>query len=131
MIQIREEKMNDIFTKYHITFAGLHLCVLHRFTGGDMGDPHDHPWDYTTHILKGGYVEEVYNIQADGKWNVRLLTRKEGDVISLPAQHIHRIIHLPEGECWTMVTTGGPVHVSSFYKFTKAGVKQRYWYKED
>ena len=30
---------------------------LHKFLKGDPDDVHDHPWNYVTVILKGGYYE--------------------------------------------------------------------------
>lgn len=34
---------------------------LHRIKGPDpQPDPHDHPWDFTSIVLAGGYTEEVW-----------------------------------------------------------------------
>lgn len=93
-----EEIMSDEFTKYHID--GLPFpAAIHHFTGRDKGLPHDHPWGFLSIVLKGGYIERVY--QSDGTFTD--IERRPGDCFKLEAEHIHEIIELLEHECWTLV----------------------------
>lgn len=95
-----EETMSEEFTKYHV--KGLPFnAAYHHFTGRDVGKPHDHPFDFTTQIIIGGYVERVYYVDADGSWRSEVSHRRAGDFVFNRAEHIHEIIELPEGECWT------------------------------
>ena len=59
-------------------------------------DLHDHPWDFTSLILEGAYVE----ITPDGerRWQA-------GDVIRRRATDLHRL-ELDGGPVWTQVRTG-------------------------
>lgn len=100
-MHLEVEKMSDEFTKYHI--KGLPFAAtLHHFTGPDKGLPHDHPWGFTSIILKGGYVERVFEL-SNGSWYTSDIFRGVGSVFTLKAEHIHQLIELPEGECWTLV----------------------------
>jgi hypothetical protein len=102
-MNIREEQMNAEFTKFHI--EGMPFdAVLHKFSPQDL-DPqiHDHPFSFTTHILKGGYIERMWFLGVDGKWFSRDIHRKPGTVHQILATNIHQIIAYPEGECWRSV----------------------------
>jgi hypothetical protein len=39
---------------------------VHKFLKGDKDDVHDHPWNYSTLILKGGYWEWIPTFDAEG-----------------------------------------------------------------
>lgn len=74
---------------------------------------HDHPWNFWTLILSGGYLEEVTilcpcgdmdcsnndhgSCMVEERWN------GPGRIRYNPATHTHRITELPEGKCWTLV----------------------------
>lgn len=68
---------------------------------------HDHPWDNTSVILSGGYIEIVRTV---GFWQTSYhMTRHKGDVIFREAALSHRLI-LPDGVPYTMsLFTTGPV----------------------
>ena len=95
------ERMNDRFVKLHLGI-GKFAVTLHHFIGPDVGDPHDHPYPFTTTILAGGYVEEVWRRGKDG-WSSRLVHREVGSSHRVGASSIHRIVELPQGECVTSV----------------------------
>ncbi|MFP5078636.1 hypothetical protein ACLE20_15125 [Rhizobium sp. YIM 134829] len=113
MLDVREEWLSPSFQKHHIHLGDEVYIVLHRFTEVDTGDPHDHPWSFTTTIAKGSYVEEIF--QLDGT-SERVL-RKRGDSFQVPAGRIHRIVELPEGECVTAVLYGPKEMEFGFYRF--------------
>lgn len=68
---------------------------------------HDHPWDNTSVILSGGYVEVI---QPEPPYSITLeLERRKGDVVTRGAEAAHRLI-LPDGVPYTMTLfTTGPV----------------------
>ena len=98
---IRTERMSGQFIKLHFE-VGMHPVTLHHFTGPDAGDPHDHPYAFTTTILAGGYIEEVWR-HGKGGWSSRLVHREPGSSHRVGARRIHRIVELPQGECVTSV----------------------------
>lgn len=127
MINIEKEKMNDVFIKYHL--KGLPFdAVLHHFSEQDKNEHiHDHPWSFTSHVLKGSYVEKIYTLK-DNVLTSRDVLRKEGSSHFVNAELIHEIIDLPEGECYTLIrpdiTTQRDVH---FWKFEDGKVFNRKW----
>lgn len=116
----------------HAALLNPHFAVIdradhgryHLFTGEDHGDPHDHrEWGFTTRIVTGGYVEEVFFL--DGRRET--CERLPGDVFYIPPDHIHRIVRLLGSECLTHVapevnTGNGPAHS---YLFRDDGVWSR------
>lgn len=75
---------------------------FHVQTASDPERPlHDHPWDNTSVILAGGYMEIIDTepeIDHPTRYTVR---RRKGDVIHRPATWAHRLI-LPLGARYTM-----------------------------
>lgn len=126
-LQLGVEQMNDHFTKFHV--HGLPVgAVFHRFTNADGpdADPHDHPWDFTSLIISGGYVEQVFRTDAaPGTANV--VERKPGDVIHNKASTIHRITRLLTDECWTLILPGPGKRKPGFYRFDGGTVFHRFW----
>lgn len=124
MLDFREERMSDAMLKIHV--GGLMgTAVFHDFTGVDLSDPHDHPWPFHSHVLFGGYVEEVYDL-ATG-WMTRV-ERKPGDAFHIDAGHIHRIVELPAGRCNTLIIPGEHVQVSGTYQWRDGGPWRKTWH---
>lgn len=122
---VRVERMSRAFTKFHLSDGR----ALHRFRAEEPhGDPHDHPWSFETEILDGGYIEEVFRVHADGGWDSRLVHRAAGSVHCVAAEHIHRIVELPQCECWTLVRAGPHERVTRFWRFG-ANIRSRAWYE--
>jgi len=129
---IKVEMMSPEFTKYHLNMDGRQPWpfrpVIHHFNGPDRDGPHSHPWGFTTYIMAGGYVEEVYVVAPDGSWTMTLEHRLPGRVYTFNPDHIHRIVRLPHGECWTMVTYGPHEKDSRFYSFEEGKpARSRHW----
>ena len=86
----------------------------------DDGALHDHPWDFTTRILNGAYVESSAQFAGciAGEKVIlgcpELHLRKIGDVIEHKADVPHRIDHV-FGDCWTLVTTSPRKREWGFY----------------
>lgn len=118
----RVERMSRAFVKYHLDDGR----VLHRFTREEPhADPHDHPWSFTTEILAGGYVEEVFHVEGGG-WRSELVHRNPGTVHHIRADHRHRIVELPQRECWTLVSAGPHEREVHFWRFGD-DIHRRHW----
>jgi hypothetical protein len=118
--------------------GGIFLHVIHR--NDDDRDPHDHPWDFTSVILKGGYVDEQWrwdegdydeegcearihdgcggSCNGDGSTGspgYRTFTDTEpvgvGSIVRRYADHLHRVQGIVPGRpAWTLVFTGARRH---------------------
>jgi hypothetical protein len=70
------------------------LCV-HQFHRGDEDpDCHDHPFNFWSLVLLGGYREFAQNGTFIVRWPLSLVYR--------PATHRHRV-QLLRGYCWTLI----------------------------
>ena len=122
---VRIERMSRAFTKYHLDDGR----ALHRFRLAEpQADPHDHPWGFETAIVDGGYVEQVFQVAPDGSWRSDLVPRRPGTVHQVWAAHIHRIVDLPTGECWTVVRAGPNERETRFWRFGD-DVRSRAWHE--
>ena len=74
---------------------------IHKFIIGDDADKHDHPWNFFTLILSGGYYEEYEKI-VEGRKITLTEFRYPGFFQYVKSTHTHRVI-LPENKgCWTL-----------------------------
>ena len=122
---VRAERMSPAFTKYHLADGR----ALHRFSREEPhAHPHDHPWPFETTILDGGYAEEVFRAAEDGNWHSEIVHRDPGTSHWVAAEHIHRIVALPHGECWTLVRAGAHERETRFWRFGD-GVWSRAWHQ--
>ena len=119
---VHADRLSPGFIKYHLDDGR----VLHRFTQPDFFHPHDHPFDFDTEIIEGGYVEEVFHVGADGGWRSELVHRNPGTVHHILATHIHRIVDLPTGECWTLTRYGPHRRQTRFWRFGDR-IESRAW----
>jgi len=121
-MEIRNEKMSDEFEKHHI--EGLPFsAVIHHFTAPDKAGAHDHPFGFTTHILKGSYVERRYS--KEGRYVD--LHRKQGSSHNVDSTTIHEIIALPDGDCYTIITPGQWEREPGFWKFENGKAYFKQW----
>lgn len=58
--------------------------------------PHNHPWDFRSAILAGGYTEERFFLK-DGIWVRELVEYEAGSVNIVPADVFHNVIDVQEG----------------------------------
>lgn len=125
-MHLTHERMSDAFEKHHV--HGLPVAAaFHHFTEPDTGDCHCHPFSFTSHILSGGYVERVFAL--DGSYQD--IHRKPGDSVRVKADHIHLIIELPEGECWTLIQPGPHIRTSRVYQFREGQAYSRAWHERE
>ena len=125
MVEIAQERMSAEFEKFHLGDGR----VLHHFTGVDRGGPHDHLWSFESQVLSGGYVERVYHRGAFNRWTSELIHRRPGDKFWVSSEHIHEIVELPSGPCWTIVLAGHQEREVRFWKFEHGRITSRLWHE--
>jgi len=128
-LSIKAEKLSGVFKKHHI--HGLPFAAsFNEFSAPDAGDPHDHPFDFITHILSGGYTERSYSINEFGEVAIKDIERQPGTSHYVKATDIHQIIDLPTGHCVTlMIPKSGHVKPTYFYRFIDGKAYRRLWNK--
>lgn len=76
---------------------------LHKFLKSDPDEVHDHPWNYATFILKGGYWEWVPVFDRQGQMTGEIAKwRGAGHFRICDANSYHRIEIDPSTETWTL-----------------------------
>lgn len=128
-LSIKPEKLSGAFKKHHI--HGLPFAAsFNEFSAPDNGDPHDHPFDFVTYILSGGYTERIYMINELGEVTTADVERKPGTSHYVKATDIHQVIHLPTGHCVTMMLPqSGHIRATCFYRFIDGKAYYRLWNK--
>lgn len=77
---------------------------LHKMVRPDADrDCHNHAYNYSTLILRGGYQEMVQ--QGDA---LRPVWHRPGEFFSASAERFHRVSFLPEKRAWTLFFAGKP-----------------------
>ena len=108
---ISRDESDPYLTRWRIVHTPWFGVLLHKIQRPD-GDPvpHDHPWNFGTLILKGGYTEQVVHRGIEGPiaYRVsRLHKWKPGSYHKMRRGAYHRIVKLAGGgPCWTLVLTG-------------------------
>ena len=104
---------DDYLIRYYILFKDraewLPINIfIHNFKASDPDDLHNHPWDFATFILKGGYYEHIEekskcNENKDEKQSVivKKYMREPGYFNYVTANHKHRV-ELNNQDCWTL-----------------------------
>ena len=95
---------------------------LHHFQDSDADEMHDHPWNFVSVILSGGYWEKT-PARGPLTWNGTGPTREQwygpGRVLVRPLNWIHsvRLPHGPGGprDCWTLLYIGPKVRPWGFW----------------
>lgn len=55
-------KGKTVYLVRYIVFQSKLCCIyIHRFIRSDADDPHDHPWNFFTYVIEGGYTEVYYD----------------------------------------------------------------------
>ena len=124
---IRHEKMSDIFHKYHIENFGVD-AVLHEFLEAEPEDAlaHDHPFDFTSFVIEGWYVEMIWERNPFGFWYPRHAARRKRDTIDVDAETVHQITAVSPGGCKTLILPVPVTRKSGFWKFTPTENKDLY-----
>lgn len=100
--------------------SGSSILLHHIIRADDDGALHDHPWNFSTQILSGGYREMVpfyyahKDGQGDGPSKFSRTDHAKGTVLHREAQSLH-IIERVEPDTWTLVYTGPRVREWGFH----------------
>jgi len=106
----RKEGINGGY-RWRLARIGWLGVYLHHFVDDDwLRDMHDHPYRLVSIGLLGKYREETPT-------GARIY--RAPWVRSFPASHIHRIVMVDDGTCWTIMITLKPVRSWGFW--TPAG----------
>jgi hypothetical protein len=97
--------------RYILVETPWFALYLHKINRPDADRAmHDHPWNFSTFILKGGYLERVPNINPpfeivdNGKYITRKWTRGSLHTIRLNQFHtIHELLRVPT---WSLMLVG-------------------------
>ena len=130
--------------RYMVFFSRFGCIYIHRFFKSDDETHHDHPWNFFTYVVEGGYKEELLKSTNYDKFNVwpahfetSQTERKPGSIAYRQAKDIHRVIlprsYSPEEEQLTPLTIcliGPRIREWGFWKNipdTKNFKKWRIW----
>lgn len=94
-----------VYLVRYIAYSGMLGCVyIHRFMRSDADDPHDHPWDFWTYVISGGYTEIRYDRSSpvvgmekgdfvfSSLWTRTENKRKPGSFAKIRANDIHQVV---------------------------------------
>jgi len=93
-------KGKDVYLVRYILWKSRLGCIyIHRFMRSDADYPHDHPWNFFTYIVSGGYTEYFYNTDKPVKlktkyksyWTESKNIRKAGSLAYRKATDIHKV----------------------------------------
>jgi hypothetical protein len=116
------EWMNGNFLKLH---PG---APVHYFKDCRDEHYHTHPFAFTTHIIEGGYREEILVAAPDGTWVVNTLERRPGTSHEMPLGLPHKLIGLLDGPCITRCEYGPALQKPGFCRLDEWGyMLHRYW----
>lgn len=95
---------------------------LHHWLGPDDDRAfHDHPWDFTTLVLKGGYTDHSPNFWPHGEHlGAGAIRRRE-------AEHQHTVVPDPGG-AWTVIVTGPRRRAWGFWDAGMKFIKANKWF---
>lgn len=92
---------------------------LHHWLGPDDDRAHhDHPWDFVTFVLKGGYTDFSPG---------RTEHLSAGSFAYRPAEHRHTVVPDPGG-AWTVIATGKRRRTWGFWDRGLKFIKANKWF---
>lgn len=101
----------------------VYLHCIYR--SDEDNDPHDHPWNFASLILKGGYVERLWGSKG---W--------EEDIVRGPGSFAYRTtamfhkITLLGGPTWTLVVSGKRTHEPWGYRTSRGWIDHETYREE-
>jgi len=88
---------DDVYLmRYFLLRTPLVSVYIHRFLRSDRDDPHDHPFDFLSYVVSGGYTEIRYRLIRYPEKGEFLMeyngTRGPGTFAWRPATAIHKVL---------------------------------------
>lgn len=109
-------------TRWRIIQTPWFALYLHRMDGPDSRDTlHDHPWNFTSVVLKGGYVERrlnTHDMTVNDVHRVERINRMH----TYDAHAISRLLRVPT---WTLMFVGRRVRTWGYWQ--RATWHRWYW----
>jgi hypothetical protein len=101
-----DEPLETYLTRYVIVRTPLFAIYVHRMDRPDSRAVlHDHPWDFISFVLRGGYWEMTDTDTRDQPgWKVKYRLVRRVNVKRATASHYIR--HLVRVPTWTLLLTG-------------------------
>lgn len=89
-----------VYLVRYIPFKSKYMCLyIHRFMRSDADDPHDHPWNFFTYVISGGYSEVYYDKTPQKSrnkftalWTKRINRRLPGSIAYRRATDVHQVV---------------------------------------
>jgi hypothetical protein len=121
------------FRRWRILATPWFNIYIHNILRSDEeAHPHDHPWNFLSFVLKGGYSEEWLHFYEDKAYQkgAPLLksVRRPGTFVYHDAKDFHKLTLL-KGSAWTLVFTFGKRRPSWGYQ-TEQGWLEHKAYRE-
>ncbi len=84
---------DDVYmVRYFLLRTKLLTVYIHRFLRSDRDDPHDHPWDFVSYCVSGGYTEVRWTYNPDlSRFEQSVNYRNEGSLAYRGAADIHMV----------------------------------------
>ena len=112
-------------------FLKLHPgAPVHYFRECSDPEYHTHPFPFTTHIVEGGYIEEVLLPNMNGGWDIETFERHPGTSHHMPLGIPHKLIKLLNGPCITRCEYGPSTHTPGFCRFGGDGILLHRYHNE-
>lgn len=97
----------DHFVRLRVIDTPWFGVYVHKLITEDPGDPHDHPFNFISVILRGGYVEARFKDQYDWIQTRRAYGEGFPRINYMTTENLHRITSVAYGRpCWTLVFRG-------------------------
>jgi hypothetical protein len=89
-----------VYLVRYIPFKSKLACLyIHRFMRSDADYPHDHPWNFFTYVISGGYDEVFYNKKPEiqngtfaALWTKTINRRLPGSIAYRKATDVHQVV---------------------------------------
>jgi len=107
--EIRSREGELHFIRYRIVSTPWFSIYIHRIFKEDQDTHlHDHPWDFWSIILSGGYTYKAKDESVSSIGDVYIGHRGRGHMLSIPAKnHYHKILQLDNGKPVTTFVISG------------------------
>lgn len=96
------------------------IRLHHWMSSDDQRHYHDHPWNFITIVLAGGYTDIAPSNQEDPDSRPIHERMTPGTICHRASFHKHTV-KVDDGGCWTLLLTGRPIRTWGFWVKRKDG----------
>lgn len=106
--EIINKRGERIFTRFALFYSTYFAIYIHKLYASDSDPyPHNHPWNYISFVLQGGYREHKVKLKADGTRISKVVKRKRFSLAYSGRKAYHRILRLFKTPTVTLFITWG------------------------